>query len=516
MGEEKSAGERETGKTSMAPPRDKVAAPTSNADETCCHFDRSEDDMVILISMVLSYKFAPRCEHYLCENKVEHSSILVCMDCHMHFCIGEGTKNNPQGHARGHANQEQHLVALWLDEPEVLYCFVCERCLNLDVSEEEKSISSDESEHCEHFTGDDLEFALILSEIISFTNDPTCHHFACSIAGRNNIMVCATCKMHLCTRAEANKRPQGHAKGHAWQFGHWVGLWYSDPYQGYCFLCANTLSLGDKNGIVVDDEADTDSRPRPSGSAKGHDCLIRGIPNFGNTCYFNALLQCLFVLGKLRAWMLGPDVPSGLLGLILKDLFLDANDVDNAGRDLDPTKLLGCVRMLDPRFAGSDMQDSHELLCTLRDGLGKETMTMRPEQHDGDPSAVAPTVIDYIFGGQLSVTTSCRCCSYSSASHEVIYDISAPLPSERPPPKSIVSPPKNISCRSREKICIKLFPEIDMTNTQIVQAIVDGSDSDITGLEMGDVFFQKEMGDVFTEKIFEGLEIGKFIYPVSK
>ncbi|EEC83919.1 hypothetical protein OsI_29977 [Oryza sativa Indica Group] len=58
-------------------PGEKAAATTSNTDEElCAHFVRFEEDMVQFISKLRSSKFAARCEHYLCENKVEKSSIL--------------------------------------------------------------------------------------------------------------------------------------------------------------------------------------------------------------------------------------------------------------------------------------------------------------------------------------------------------------------------------------------------------------------------------------------------------
>ncbi|KAG8048019.1 hypothetical protein GUJ93_ZPchr0008g12618 [Zizania palustris] len=450
----------------------------------CGHFDRFLDDMAMFISGVRFFEFAPRCEHYLCENKVEKSTILVCMDCNLHFCIGEGTWNNPQGHARWHATMQHHWVGSWLNEPEVLYCFVCEQRLNLDITTigtVKTPGSITDSENCEHFSCDEEEFDMIFSEINSSKNAPVCQHHGCPITGKTNIMVCTECNMHFCARTMANKRPMGHAREHAQKLQHWVGLWYSDPYQGYCFTCEFILFFGN-------DEADVHA-PR---LAKGHGCLIRGIPNLGNTCYLNALLQCLLVVGKLRAMMLGPYTPLGILGEALKELFEEANSVNRAGCLLNPTKLLACIRGMDPRFVGSNMQDSHELLCSLRNGLDNDdNLMMPPKQQDVASSAASPRVIGSIFGGQLSVTTSCRCCSYRSSSYEIIYDISAPLPSERPPPKGIASPPRNISCRSQEKIGTKLFPEVDMSNAEIVQAIAEGNDSHITGLELEGVVIEK-------------------------
>ncbi|XP_052164883.1 ubiquitin carboxyl-terminal hydrolase 1-like [Oryza glaberrima] len=461
-------------------PGEKAAATTSNTDEElCAHFVRFEEDMVQFISKLRSSKFAARCEHYLCENKVEKSSILVCIDCSLPFCIGDGTMDKPQGHARWHADLEQHCVAALFSKPDTLYCFICERCLNMEVDDTESE--SDRAE-CRHLL-DEEDVTLIVSEVTTSKNIPACQHPGCKINGRTRIMVCTGCNKHFCTRAEAKKKPHGHARLHARKFEHhWVGLWYSDPYKGYCFKCEFDLTLSAltvEQGMVFGKEL----FGQESGLVKGHGCVIRGMPNLGNTCYINALLQCLFVLGKLRARMLAPDAPSYILGYELKELFQEVNNVDNAQLQLNPTKFFACIRVLDARFISSDMQDSHELLCFLLNELDKEEKSMVPP--------VSPTVVDSIFCVQLSATISCSHCSYNSVSHEVMYELSVPLPSERPPPKSIASPPRDISCMSREKTGIKLFPEVDTSNTEIVKAIAEGSVSHIASLELGDVDKEK-------------------------
>ncbi|XP_015695675.1 ubiquitin carboxyl-terminal hydrolase 2-like [Oryza brachyantha] len=478
-------GRGDTAPPEVSKPKEKAAAPTSNTETgMCAHFQSFEEDMVMFISRLRSSERAPRCEHGLCENKVEKSSILVCLDCSSYLCIGDGTRNKPQGHARRHADLRQHCVAAFFSEPETLYCFTCERRLELDVSDmESDSDISSESGGCKHFLLDEEELTLIVSEISASKNVPACQHPECKITGKTHIMVCTGCNKHFCTRAEAKERPFGHARQHAKHCGHWVGLWYSDPHTMYCFTCEFDLALAAPNaeaGMVFGKEA----FGQASGLVKEHVCPIRGMPNLGNTCYVNALLQCLFVLRKLRARMLAPDVPSDMLGVTLKELFEEVNNVDNARLLLNPMKFLTCVRILDARFVGIDMQDSHELLCFILDRLDKEEKLQMP--------AVAPTLVESIFSGEMSVAVSCRHCSYTSASsHEVIYDISAPLPSEMPPPKSIALPPRNISCMSREKTVIKLFPQVDMSNIEIVQAIAQGSDSHITGLELGDVAIEK-------------------------
>ncbi|KAL6598467.1 hypothetical protein ACP70R_046166 [Stipagrostis hirtigluma subsp. patula] len=89
----------------------------------------------------------------------------------------------------------------------------------------------------------------------------------------------------------------------------------------------------------------------------------------------------------MRVWMLGRNAPTSRIGIALKELYVAKN---SAGGLLNPSKLLSRIRSMHPKLEGD--QDSHELLCYLRNDLQD------------------PTVIDSIFGGELFVTKSCRFC----------------------------------------------------------------------------------------------------------
>ncbi|KAF2920610.1 ubiquitin carboxyl-terminal hydrolase 1 isoform X1 [Oryza sativa Japonica Group] len=356
---------------------------------------------------------------------------------------------------------------------------------------------------CRHvlYGEDDINLAIALIKTCDDT--PMCNADNCGNTEGREISACLDCESRFCTT---------HGKWHASVNKHWVALVYKKPHVAYCFACEECYFIRTEHfGVVMDNEddyfislreedekgmrVDNVAGDHASGSVIGHACPIKGIPNLGNTCYLNSLLQCLLVLGRLRAGILGLDAPLGLLGSSLRSLFDDADSVNNAGGLLDPEKLLACVRMLNPEFKGNGMHDSQEALCILRTGLDKEERAMKlSNMQAGAPSAVAPTVIDSIFGGQLSVTSSCKHCSVRSLSHDVFHDLSVPLPQESPAKSDELSPWTK-GRRSPRKIRINLLSAIDKHK----------SDNEKTQSPAS------ELEDVFLVKRSKPLKVGKLI-----
>uniref|UniRef100_A0A0E0CE76 USP domain-containing protein n=1 Tax=Oryza meridionalis TaxID=40149 RepID=A0A0E0CE76_9ORYZ len=345
---------------------------------------------------------------------------------------------------------------------------------------------------CRHvlYGEDDINLAIALIKTCDDT--PMCNADNCGNTEGREISACLDCESRFCTT---------HGKWHASVNKHWVALVYKKPHVAYCFACEECYFIRTEHfGVVMDNEddyfislreedekgmrVDNVAGDHASGSVIGHACPIKGIPNLGNTCYLNSLLQCLLVLGRLRAGILGLDAPLGLLGSSLRSLFDDADSVNNAGGLLDPEKLLACVRMLNPEFKGNGMHDSQEALCILRTGLDKEERAMKlSNMQAGAPSAVAPTVIDSIFGGQLSVTSSCKHCSVRSLSHDVFHDLSVPLPQESPAKSDELSPWTK-GRRSPRKIRINLLSAIDKHKS-------DNEKTQSPASELEDVFLVK-------------------------
>uniref|UniRef100_A0A182PX02 Ubiquitin carboxyl-terminal hydrolase n=1 Tax=Anopheles epiroticus TaxID=199890 RepID=A0A182PX02_9DIPT len=214
---------------------------------------------------------------------------------------------------------------------------------------------------------------------------------------------------------------------------------------------------------------------------------VRGLSNLGNTCFFNAVLQCLartpFLLDILkRSANEGEKVhiPGGIIKLtdgtetiapaidgeldnwrsltealaeLLNELTADAPV------PLSPNRLLQELTSKWPQFDGGDQHDSHELLRHLLESvrtddlrryqsliLQKLGLESRKSQQNADSiqkalarhynEQISQWVFcpEQVFRGSLVSTLTCQDCHHISSQHEYFLDISLPVCLEKPQP----------------------------------------------------------------------------------
>ncbi|KAL6846813.1 hypothetical protein ACP4OV_024261 [Aristida adscensionis] len=404
---------------------------------------------------------------------------------------------------------------------------------------EEAGVSASGREQCGHYSRGAAHLDKVLLEILNSNHVASCEHCrddapkkkgggggkekggkqqkkkgggskaaaakAQSKVEKTDLWVCLDCGRHFCGGAVADTKPYGHARRHAKQDRHWWAAKFDDPTVAYCLSCEKEVSIEMPKvehavSVAADDKMAAAEDSNASGFVNCHGNVIKGLPNLRNTCFFNAVLQNLLALDRLRSKMLGPDVPTGPLSMSLKKLFVETSASNGAGGALSPKSLFSSICSKYPQFRGYQMQDSHELLRCFLDGLRTEETEARKLAEDVSNAGV-PTIVDSIFGGELSSTVSSTECSHSSVKHDQILDLSLPVPSRRPPAKSVSSPPakrtkQSIRDRNKSrrygKLPVRVSPTVEESNKEKIPTVAERNDSQVPGSESGQVVSEKE------------------------
>lgn len=229
---------------------------------------------------------------------------------------------------------------------------------------------------------------------------------------------------------------------------------------------------------------------------------VRGLSNLGNTCFFNAVTQCLaqtpFLLpilnelsktgeefelpgGKLK--LKGAEVETELpkifgqlsaWGPLTSALAETLEELQKSGGVFNPRKLFKNLTSKWPQFGGGDQHDSHELLRHLLEGVKTEDLQRYYKvilenlnyykDYKGIDIKAAPAELqqkckfygqqvsdrilcpEQVFRGFLVSTLTCQDCFHTSSRHENFLDLSLPVCNDKPaPPIRRKSSPDDLS-----------------------------------------------------------------------
>lgn len=284
-----------------------------------------------------------------------------------------------------------------------------------------------------------------------------------------SIWVCLECGQYTCGGLGLPVIPKCHVVGHSRKHRHPLVVHSDKPQLCWCFPCdmliqvdkidktdetSNLLSdvvkllkgrSSEKSSVDVEDASfkdDSLTSEIKSGILVTSDSqgqggyVVRGMANLGNTCFFNSVMQNLLAMNRLRDIYIKLDAPAGPLISSLKKLFTETNPESGLKNIINPRSFFGCVCTKSPQFRGYQQHDSHELLRCLLDGLSTEELAGRKQngslKRDGTSSS---TLVDALFGGQISSTVCCIECGHFSTVYEPFLDLSLPVPTRKPPPR---------------------------------------------------------------------------------
>ncbi|XP_075764142.1 ubiquitin carboxyl-terminal hydrolase 21 isoform X1 [Pelodiscus sinensis] len=209
------------------------------------------------------------------------------------------------------------------------------------------------------------------------------------------------------------------------------------------------------------------SRPEEKASVTHNTLLLGsghiGLRNLGNTCFMNAVLQCLSSTKPLRDYCLLKEFLQEQPGTSrapqeLTEAFADViNSLwhPDSTEAVNPARFKAVFQKYVPSFTGYSQQDAQEFLKFLMDRLhveinrkGRKTPSILSDTkwpsvlEDADPLSdderanlmwkrylerEDSKIVD-LFVGQLKSCLKCQACGYRSTTFEVFCDLSLPIP----------------------------------------------------------------------------------------
>ncbi|XP_069700013.1 ubiquitin carboxyl-terminal hydrolase 16/45 isoform X2 [Periplaneta americana] len=242
-----------------------------------------------------------------------------------------------------------------------------------------------------------------------------------------------------------------------------------------------TENVSEKSPAEAFQKGSSSLKPNSVTSPTNNLPRVRGLCNVGNTCFFNAVLQCLartpFLLPVLQE-MSEPgtkfslpgdpeneDLPVlegelGKWGNLTEILASTLIELQSSKCDVyNPSRLLNKLIQRCPQFGGGEQHDSHELLRHLLEGVrtedlkryqssilqlhglsGKSNPTQVEEEVRAKAKAYGRQAAEMmlhpeqVFRGFLVSTLECQSCRHTSQRVESFLDLSLPVMADKPQP----------------------------------------------------------------------------------
>ncbi|XP_034536250.1 uncharacterized protein LOC117810498 [Notolabrus celidotus] len=168
---------------------------------------------------------------------------------------------------------------------------------------------------------------------------------------------------------------------------------------------------------------------------------VCGLDNSGNSCYLNAVLQCLCSTVPLVENLLNQDTRKELARskCRMAEVFVRLLQEMWLGRSsrCSPVEARSVLTSILPQFNNYSQQDAQELLLFLLNALHEDLKKVSKRQikqqrqvqnRNNATAAGESTIVSHLFEGQLSYMTLCMHCDHEAHSTQTFTVLSLPIP----------------------------------------------------------------------------------------
>ncbi|XVE52942.1 hypothetical protein DITRI_Ditri02bG0164600 [Diplodiscus trichospermus] len=156
------------------------------------------------------------------------------------------------------------------------------------------------------------------------------------------------------------------------------------------------------------------------------DLSPRGLLNCGNSCYANAVLQCLTCTKPLSIYLLRKSHSRACYGkdwCLMCELEQHVMLLRESGGPLSPIRILSHIRSMNCQMGDGSQEDAHEFLRLLVASMQSICLERLGGEHKVDPRLQETTFIQHTFGGCLRSKVKCLRCFHESERYENIMDL---------------------------------------------------------------------------------------------
>ncbi|KAJ6753944.1 UBIQUITIN CARBOXYL-TERMINAL HYDROLASE 15 [Salix purpurea] len=152
----------------------------------------------------------------------------------------------------------------------------------------------------------------------------------------------------------------------------------------------------------------------------------RGLVNCGNSCYANAVLQCLTCTKPLIIFLLHRSHSRACCGkdwCLMCELEQHVMMLRECGGPLSPSRILLHMRKINCQIGDGSQEDAHEFLRLLIASMQSICLERLGGEDKVDPRLQETTFIQHTFGGRLRSKVKCLRCHHESERYENIMDL---------------------------------------------------------------------------------------------